>query len=340
MHYKTLDELVGHFEEQLQYDRWIRVLDQHYIVQSTSEKWLNYCDLLFYPEGANGIAMHASATTAVNPHKIQCIETTRQKVDALIEETVLCGSFLGFRRPQWKGIYSNYKYEHYNVYIQPYDDSTSTAHIIVQDHENFVLIASAGHYASKALSRHIRELAVRLHENAGDIIMHASLVDYQGKGILIVGESGAGKTTVALSLCKYLGAKLIANDRVLVKHCKSDGKLHACAFAFPIRLNYGTLITLEAEAAYKEWKLLHTLPSENSDWTEFDGKEKLHILPGEANMCLGIELAADTVIDIVLEPHHEQNINQAGLFPVTSNNTIYSNVWNKHIYNKSIMEDI
>ena len=46
---------------------------------------------------------------------------------------------------------------------------------------------------------------------------HASLVCLKGKNILLLGESGAGKTTLAFELCINEGAKMIANDFVALK---------------------------------------------------------------------------------------------------------------------------
>ena len=43
-------------------------------------------------------------------------------------------------------------------------------------------------------------------------IVHASCVAWQGRGVLIVGHSGAGKSALALQLMAY-GADLVADDR-------------------------------------------------------------------------------------------------------------------------------
>ena len=43
-------------------------------------------------------------------------------------------------------------------------------------------------------------------------IVHASCVAWQGRGVLILGHSGAGKSALALQLMAY-GADLVADDR-------------------------------------------------------------------------------------------------------------------------------
>ena len=55
----------------------------------------------------------------------------------------------------------------------------------------------------------------------GSLIMHATCVDVNGSGILIVGRSGSGKSSLAINLLA-LGSKLVADDQCeLVR--KDDG---------------------------------------------------------------------------------------------------------------------
>ena len=46
----------------------------------------------------------------------------------------------------------------------------------------------------------------------GSLIMHATCVDVNGSGILIVGRSGSGKSSLAINLLA-LGSKLVADDQ-------------------------------------------------------------------------------------------------------------------------------
>ena len=48
-----------------------------------------------------------------------------------------------------------------------------------------------------------------------ETIVHASCVTVQGRGVLITGASGSGKSALALSLMA-LGADLVADDRVIL----------------------------------------------------------------------------------------------------------------------------
>lgn len=51
---------------------------------------------------------------------------------------------------------------------------------------------------------------------SADKILHASCVFVDGKGVLILGKSGAGKSALALALMAY-GAVLVADDRVALR---------------------------------------------------------------------------------------------------------------------------
>lgn len=58
--------------------------------------------------------------------------------------------------------------------------------------------------------------------------LHASAVAIGGRGVLILGASGRGKSDLALRLIDR-GAILIADDQVELE--ARDGRLHACALA-------------------------------------------------------------------------------------------------------------
>lgn len=55
--------------------------------------------------------------------------------------------------------------------------------------------------------------------------VHATCVDYQGTGILIIGPSGSGKSDLALRLIMNKNARLVADDRTDI--CNQNGKLTA-----------------------------------------------------------------------------------------------------------------
>lgn len=54
------------------------------------------------------------------------------------------------------------------------------------------------------------------------MIVHASAVSLGGRGVLILGRSGAGKSGLALRLIA-LGAQLVSDDRVMLEPHGADG---------------------------------------------------------------------------------------------------------------------
>lgn len=58
------------------------------------------------------------------------------------------------------------------------------------------------------------------------LTVHASCVDVQGRGLLILGASGTGKSALALSLMA-LGARLVADDRTILT-ARGDGLIATC----------------------------------------------------------------------------------------------------------------
>ena len=57
--------------------------------------------------------------------------------------------------------------------------------------------------------------------------IHATLINYKDKGVLIIGKSGSGKSDLALRFIEDKGAKLVADDQVLL--IKRNNMLYGCA---------------------------------------------------------------------------------------------------------------
>lgn len=66
-----------------------------------------------------------------------------------------------------------------------------------------------------------------LHQRKQVVTMHAAAVEFGGRAILLLGKSGAGKTSLTLSLCRNHRARLIGND--IVKVGLVDDSVQACA---------------------------------------------------------------------------------------------------------------
>ena len=56
------------------------------------------------------------------------------------------------------------------------------------------------------------------------LLLHATLVEYKNKGVLLQGPSGAGKSDLALRLISR-GGQLVTDDQVLVNKCPLNKQL-------------------------------------------------------------------------------------------------------------------
>ncbi len=69
----------------------------------------------------------------------------------------------------------------------------------------------------------------------GKATIHAAAVSKDGKGILLLGKQGSGKTSVTLELCRKYNYSLVGNDLVLVGFQKAQGYLYGGTKIFRIR---------------------------------------------------------------------------------------------------------
>ena len=65
------------------------------------------------------------------------------------------------------------------------------------------------------------------------VIMHATCVDVNGSGVLIIGRSGSGKSSLAINLVA-LGSTLVADDQ-----CELVRKNNGCRVSKPVSLPKG-----------------------------------------------------------------------------------------------------
>ena len=75
------------------------------------------------------------------------------------------------------------------------------------------ILGELGYPSERVLIRYLRELQRRQYQNQGGSIYHSSGVSKDGATCLMMGEKGAGKTTLMLKLCSA-GFDFVANDRV------------------------------------------------------------------------------------------------------------------------------
>ena len=96
--------------------------------------------------------------------------------------------------------------------------------LIKHAEKNCVPILSTADSTTDFIGEVIRWLKVNL---APRVTMHGVLVDVYGEGMLIIGESGIGKSEMALELIKR-GHRLVADDAVEIKRVSSHTLVGSC----------------------------------------------------------------------------------------------------------------
>jgi hypothetical protein len=166
-----------------------------------------------------------------------CMYHYRLEVKGLTEDTVeaLLGQFCKVGVVTQKAGYS------YTLYSGPEGRLLVSAyagcqHVIVKRQQTVTCYINEDDDESLMVPiRVIREIMLQEHENHGAVLVHAAVVAMGGKAVMFVGDSGAGKSTVAFYACKQ-GAHYLSNDK-----CILDQQLNAYSFPMAIRLAVPTV---------------------------------------------------------------------------------------------------
>ncbi|MEU9074370.1 hypothetical protein AB0D22_06780 [Kitasatospora sp. NPDC048538] len=177
--------------------------------------------------------------------------------------------------------------------------------VVVRHPDGFTVITGDDTDATMNAARHLREIGYRRAEDDGWVCLHASAATLDGRGILIVGDSGAGKSSLALALAAAQGGAFLSNDRTMIT-TESDANPRAVAMPGPIRLNGGTLQALGFAGA-RQWDLTRPKPATGTDWQNFHGTSKLHILPAEWHERTDAPLTPDATVDLIVFPRIVQD---------------------------------
>ena len=90
----------------------------------------------------------------------------------------------------------------------------------------------------------VREVLLDYCEARGYVMLHASAVARGGRVVIVAGDKGAGKTTLALSAALRGGWRYLSNDHlILYRH---GGALVATSLPTPIPVKAGTYLDYEA----------------------------------------------------------------------------------------------
>lgn len=172
--------------------------------------------------------------------------------------------------------------------------------VVARHADGYTVITVDDTDAAMNAARHLREIGYRRAENDGWVCLHASAATIDGRGILFVGNSGAGKSSLALAVAAADDGAFLSNDRTMIA-ISPDAAPRAVAMPGPIRLNGGTLSALGLSHASR-WNLARPKPASGSDWQSFQGSNKLHILPEEWRERTGTPLLSSAAVELIVFP--------------------------------------
>lgn len=113
-------------------------------------------------------------------------------------------------------------------------------HIIaVRGNRALIISPRATEVVSRLPIRLVREIGLRWRQNRGGCFVHAAAVSLDDVGLMIMGASGAGKTTTLAHLLRLPDARFVANDRGVLS--TSFDTIIFDAWPLAVRVGLGTV---------------------------------------------------------------------------------------------------
>ncbi|MGH3067702.1 MAG: hypothetical protein ACRDOH_01520 [Streptosporangiaceae bacterium] len=114
------------------------------------------------------------------------------------------------------------------------DAATRRARICAEDPRNLGI----------TVRKAVREALLEYCEARGYVMLHASAVAREGRVVIVAGDKGSGKTTLALSAALTCGYQYLSNDHLILY--QDGGHLMATSLPTPIPVKAGTYLDYEA----------------------------------------------------------------------------------------------
>ncbi|MCS0635796.1 hypothetical protein NX801_08980 [Streptomyces sp. LP05-1] len=150
------------------------------------------------------------------------------------------------------------------------------------------------------LTRIVRDVATRVAKAAGSLVLHSSAFVHDGGAHLVVGDSGAGKSTTAIALARLLsGGGWMGNDRMHLDPLPEGYEVTACPL--PLAINKGSLDVMGV-TDYASWSVRAGFPAPGSDWDQFQGEDKLKLSSQEVSRHLGVRVVPRAPLAGVILP--------------------------------------
>ncbi|NEE08283.1 hypothetical protein G3M58_17725, partial [Streptomyces sp. SID7499] len=214
--------------------RHLRVRDQLLRIVTTSPEANDLVTETFYPDGMLGVfeatSRHDPDLTVVD---LTCDASDIQELLRRESLTAARGEFeltRGFRLPR-------YDSATHTVFTLRDVNSDEVA-AVVRTEGRVTILRPASGLGDRWLTRIVRDVATRLAKAAGSLVLHSSAFVFDHGAYLVIGDSGAGKSTTAIALARRLpSAGWMGNDRIHAEWQGHHYRVTACPL--PLAVNKG-----------------------------------------------------------------------------------------------------
>lgn len=199
-------------------------------------------------------------------------------------------------------------------------DEADLVYVISPDRRRIELVARAADAARRtALMKLVRELALSASWSDSSLVLHAAGCVVDGRGVLVAGPKRAGKTSLLLHLLGAPGARLLANDRMVVSLCGE----RAVARAMPTIANLRP-DTVQARfpdeparrAAYRHRFLLTVADAERLPASNDLTPRPLACSPAQLARLFGVTLVGEATVAALLLPQVDPTARGIALQPL------------------------
>lgn len=209
---------------------------------------------------------------------------------------------------------------------------------LVRKDRNLTILRPDSSLGDRWLTRVIRDVATRYAKAGGSLVLHSSAFVFGEGAYLVIGDSGAGKSTTAIALARLLSPSgWMGNDRIHLNREGSHYRVTACPL--PLAVNKGSLDVMGV-TDFGTWSLHAEFPQPGSDWDQFMGEDKLKISSREVERYLKVRVIPEAVLAGVIfpqvnpqspyavelaTPEHAADVIQRNCFSVDDN--LYGEDW-------------
>ncbi|MGJ5830715.1 hypothetical protein [Streptomyces ossamyceticus] len=172
--------------------------------------------------------------------------------------------------------------------------------VLVRTEDRLTLVRPPTGLGDRWLTRIVRDIATRVAKAEGSLVLHSSAFVHAGGAYLVIGDSGAGKSTTAVALARLLpDAGWMGNDRMHLDRRAEDYEVTACPL--PLAINKGSLDVMGI-TDFASWPVRAGFPPPGSDWDRLHGEDKLKLSSREVHRHLGVPVVPHSELAGVVLP--------------------------------------